>query len=74
MQHPSVVIGVENVRAAMPRVIAAGGQVLGQPMSIPGVGDYVSFVDTEGNRNSIIQPCCRRSPDRHTEPRFPCDS
>jgi hypothetical protein len=56
MQHPSVVIGVENVRAAMPRIIAAGGEVLGEPMSIPGVGDYVSFVDTEGNRNSIIEP------------------
>ena len=56
MQHPSVVIGVDSVRAAMQRIVAAGGEVLGEPMTIPGVGEYVSFVDTEGNRNSVIQP------------------
>lgn len=56
MQHPSVVIGVEDIRAAMQRVKAAGGDVIGEPMSIPGVGEYVSFEDTEGNRNSMIQP------------------
>lgn len=56
MQHPSVVIGVEDIRAAMARVTAAGGELLGEPMAIPGVGDYVSFVDTEGNRHSLLQP------------------
>jgi len=56
MQHPSVVIGVDDIRAAMSRVVAAGGEVLGEPMPIPGVGDYVSFLDTEGNRHSILQP------------------
>jgi predicted enzyme related to lactoylglutathione lyase len=56
MQHPSVVIGVDDVEAAMARVVAAGGEVLGEPMDIPGVGRYVSFVDTEGNRNSVISP------------------
>jgi len=56
MQHPSVVIGVDDIHAAMSRVQAAGGEVLGEPMPIPGVGDYVSFVDTEGNRHSILQP------------------
>jgi hypothetical protein len=55
-QHPSVVIGVDDIRAAMARVQQAGGQVLGEPMQIPGVGQYVSFIDTEGNRNSVIQP------------------
>ncbi|MGB4927042.1 MAG: hypothetical protein WBP25_11190 [Giesbergeria sp.] len=40
----------------MQRVKAAGGDVIGEPMAIPGVGEYVSFVDTEGNRNSMIQP------------------
>lgn len=54
-QHPSVVVGVEDIRAAMARVAAAGGQVLGEPMLIPGVGDYVAFVDTEGNRHSMLQ-------------------
>ena len=56
MQHPSVVIGVADVDAAMARVVSAGGEVLGEPMAIPGVGRYVSFVDTEGNRNSMMQP------------------
>jgi uncharacterized protein len=33
-----------------------GGKVLGEPMQIPGVGRYVSFFDTEGNRVSMSQP------------------
>jgi len=56
MQHPSVVIAVENIHAAMQRVTQAGGKVLGEPMAIPGVGDYVVFCDTEGNHNSMLQP------------------
>jgi len=28
-------------------------------MEIPGVGQYVSFVDTEGNRVSLLQPLAR---------------
>jgi predicted enzyme related to lactoylglutathione lyase len=30
--------------------------VLGEPMEIPGVGRYVSFIDPEGNRVSLLQP------------------
>lgn len=56
MQHPSIVVGVEDIRAAADRVRRAGGEVLGEPMALPGVGEYVSFVDTEGNRNSMLQP------------------
>ena len=55
-QHPSVVIGVKDIQASMSSVAAAGGQVLGEPMDIPGVGRYVSFADTEGNRLSMLQP------------------
>lgn len=55
-QHPSVVIAVDDIRAAMQQVTAAGGTVLGEPMEIPGVGPYVSFYDTEGNRVSLLQP------------------
>ena len=62
MQHPSVVIGVEDIRAAMARVSAAGGEVMGEPMPIPGVGDYVSFVDTEGNRHSMLQASAAECP------------
>lgn len=59
MQHPSVVIAVDDIRAAMAKVVKAGGQMLGEPMDIPGVGAYVSFVDTEGNRASMLQPLPR---------------
>ncbi|MGV3492808.1 MAG: VOC family protein [Ramlibacter sp.] len=55
-QHPSVVIGVREIQAAMRAVNEAGGQVLGEPMAIPGVGLYVAFFDTEGNRLSMLQP------------------
>jgi predicted enzyme related to lactoylglutathione lyase len=55
-QYPSVVIAVENVEEAVKKVIDAGGKVLGEPMGIPGVGQYVSFIDTEGNRVSMLQP------------------
>ena len=54
-QYPSIVIGVEDIRDSMARVTEAGGQVLGDPMEIPGIGEYVSFIDTEGNRNSMLQ-------------------
>ena len=55
-QFPSVVIAVENIKEAMKKVADAGGKVLGDPVEIPGVGQYVSFTDTEGNRVSILQP------------------
>jgi predicted enzyme related to lactoylglutathione lyase len=40
----------------MDKVVAAGGKLLGEPMDIPGIGRYVSFHDTEGNRVSMLQP------------------
>ena len=55
-QVPSVVIGVEDIRKSMAAVTKAGGEVLGEPMPIPGVGQYVAFYDTERNRVSMLQP------------------
>lgn len=55
-QYPSVVIAVENIQEAMKNIRKAGGKVLGEPMEIPGYGMYVSFLDTEGNRVSMMQP------------------
>ena len=55
-QYPSVVIAVEDIKEHMKSVEEAGGKVLGEPMDIPGVGWYVAFVDTEGNRVSMLQP------------------
>ena len=58
-QHPSIVIAVEDIADAVKRVTDAGGKVFGEPMEIPGVGHYVSFTDTEGNRVSMLQPIPR---------------
>lgn len=55
-QYPSVVVAVDDIKASMKKVAAAGGKVLGEPMEIPGYGLYVSFFDTEGNRVSQMQP------------------
>ena len=59
-QHPSIVIAVDDIDASARQAKAAGGQVLGEPMEIPGVGRYVSFTDTEGNRVSMLQPISAR--------------
>ena len=55
-QHPSVVIAVTDIHAALKKVKESGGKVLGEPMDIPGVGQYAGFLDTEGNRLSVLQP------------------
>jgi predicted enzyme related to lactoylglutathione lyase len=55
-QYPSVVIAVKDVKEQMKNVESAGGKVLGEPWDIPGVGLYVSFLDTEGNRVGMLQP------------------
>jgi predicted enzyme related to lactoylglutathione lyase len=59
---PSVVIAVDDIHEHMKKVEAAGGKLLGgstgkkEPDDIPGVGLYISFMDTEGNRVSMLQP------------------
>jgi len=54
--HPSVVIGVGDINESIQKIKAGGGKILGEPMDISGIGSYVSFIDTEGNRVSILQP------------------
>lgn len=58
-QHPSIVIAVDDITESMQKVSKAKGKILGEPMEIPGVGKYVSFTDTEGNRVSLLQPLMR---------------
>jgi len=53
---PSVVISVEDLNEYMKKVTAGGGKIIGEPMDIPGVGKFISFIDTEGNRVSMLQP------------------
>ena len=60
-QYPSVVIAVDDIHAAMKQVGEAGGTVLGgqkpgEPDDIPGIGLYVSILDSEGNRVGMLQP------------------
>jgi|SRR4030095_7001082 uncharacterized protein len=61
-QYPSVVIAVDDIREAMKNIEKAGGKVIGggykagEPDDIPGVGLYIAFQDTEGNRMSVLQP------------------
>jgi uncharacterized protein len=56
---PSFVIAVDDIKEAVKRIKAGGGTVLGEPVDIPQIGPYVSFVDTEGNRLSVLQPIPR---------------
>ena len=60
-QYPSVVIAVEDIKGSMKKITSSGGKVLGDPMEIPGIGFYVSFNDTEGNRVSLLQPYPRKA-------------
>jgi uncharacterized protein len=55
-QYPSIVIGTDDIKESARKVKAAGGKILGEPIEIPGVGLYLSFIDTEGNRVSLLRP------------------
>ena len=52
---PHLVISVENLEESMEAVKSSGGEIMGEPMDIPGVGKYVSFKDTEDNIVSMLQ-------------------
>jgi hypothetical protein len=54
--HPSVVIAVDDINNSIQKIKKGGGKVLGEVMPIPGIGSYVSFLDTEGNRVGVLQP------------------
>jgi len=58
---PHLVISVDNLEESIKKVEGAGGKVLGgsrgkEPDDIPGVGLYVSFIDSEGNHVGMLQP------------------
>lgn len=62
---PSFVISVDDIQQAMKDIEASGGKVAGmidhngkltkEPQMIPGIGLWMTFEDTEGNRVSILQ-------------------
>ncbi len=53
---PHLVISVDNLEEHMKIVKKAGGKIVGEPMDIPGIGVFVMFTDTEGNRVGMLQP------------------
>lgn len=55
-KYPHVVISVDNLEENMELVKKSGGRILDKPMEISGIGKYVSFEDTEGNRVGMLQP------------------
>lgn len=63
---PHLVISVNNIEDSIKKVEAAGGKILGGSKGpgtiddIPGIGRYVSFVDTEGNHVGMLQPLPRQ--------------
>jgi predicted enzyme related to lactoylglutathione lyase len=54
-QYPSVVISVNDINKSMNDVKEAGGEILGDPIKIPGIGLYAAFNDSEGNRVTLLQ-------------------
>lgn len=51
-----IVISVDNLKKHIGIVKKNGGKVLGKPMDIPGIGMFVMFKDTEGNKVGMLQP------------------
>ncbi len=54
-QYPSVVIAVDKIKEAMKKVADASGRVLGEPIEIPGIGQYVSFIDLDFMSTNLLQ-------------------
>lgn len=55
-EYPHFVISVDDLENHMKIVKKNGGKIEGKPMDIPGIGKFVMFNDTEGNRVGMLQP------------------
>lgn len=53
--YPSFVISVDDLEKSIEMVKKAGGKIKGKPQDIPGIGMWVVFTDSEGNRVSMLQ-------------------
>jgi uncharacterized protein len=54
-QQVKITILVDDIHAAIKKVTAAGGKIVGEVQDMPGVGLFVNFVDPEGNVVTINQ-------------------
>jgi len=52
----SVVIAVPDIQKWRDKVVTAGGKIAQEADEIPGVGKWISFIDSEGNRMSMLEP------------------
>lgn len=53
---PHIVIQVADLKKSIKAVKKFGGEVDGKPQDIPGIGKFVMFRDSEGNRVGMLQP------------------
>lgn len=53
---PHIVISVDDLKKSMEKVKKSGGKLLGKPIDIPGIGTFLMFNDTEGNKVGMLQP------------------
>lgn len=53
---PVIVVGVDDLDAALARAEQAGGRVVQGRSEIPGVGWSAYIIDTEGNTIGVFQP------------------
>lgn len=59
---PSIVIATDDINESIKKISETGGEVLSsEPTNIPGIGLYISFIDTEGNRVGLLQPVMNRT-------------
>jgi len=54
-------IGVDDLDSMIEKVKASGGQIDGEKNTIPGIGDFVYCLDTEGNRFGMLQALPRQA-------------
>lgn len=55
-QTTTVTIQVSDIRAYREKIVKAGGKISGEIQDMPGLGLFLSFFDTEGNRVNLMQP------------------
>ena len=54
--QPTIIwISVDNLKDMIEKVKAAGGKLAGEIQTVPGIGDTVYVIDTEGNKIGLIQ-------------------
>ena len=61
--QPAIVwISVENLDDMIQKVLDAGGKMVGDRQTVPGIGETIYASDTEGNTFGMIQALPRQTP------------